>query len=235
MLLSTKNRRAETNIKLYGGTGNALSAGSSILERRNNTIIEKYGVSNIYASDWFSQHVTNNEQFWLDRHGMTRKEVWHKAGLTIWNSYSEEERTRRIKNANNKMFLRERTKSCTISTLEKEALDVLEELYDIIRQKWISGNSIVRCYDAYILNTKILIEINGDYWHANPKIYKSGDIINFPGNNHMIVDEIWAKDRFKKELAESYGYKIIVFWESEIKQTTDLSQLFLNRIENENY
>ena len=31
-------------------------------------------------------------------------------------------------------------------------------------------------FDARIQNTNVLIEVNGDYWHCNPKVYVNGPI-----------------------------------------------------------
>ena len=108
-------------------------------------------------------------------------------------------------------------------------LDILHTIYPINRQKWISNGEFSRNYDAHILGTNILIEINGDYWHANPLLYNSGDLITYPGGT-ILVDTIWAKDTFKTQLAESYGYKVITIWEYDINCCNNIKQYLLDTI-----
>ena len=65
-------------------------------------------------------------------------------------------------------------------------------------------------FDFAITNTKILVEVHGDYWHCNPKIYKNG-----PKNDwqrHAI-----KRDFCKKDFAKSKGYERIIVWEHDIK------------------
>ena len=68
------------------------------------------------------------------------------------------------------------------------------------------------------------MEINGDYYHANPSIYESGTILRIH-HNDIKVDDIWADDVKKKRLAESKGYNVVYLWESDMKKMND-EQLF---------
>lgn len=70
-------------------------------------------------------------------------------------------------------------------------------------------------YDFYVPNFNLIIECNGLYWHASPKIYNSGDLIKIPRFGEVKVDYIWELDSFKKSVAEKRGYKYIVLWENE--------------------
>lgn len=73
---------------------------------------------------------------------------------------------------------------------------------------------------------KIIIEINGDYIHANPNIYSANDIIRLPGNDYT-AEKKWFADKAKLDRLKELGYKVFVIWESddldEIKQ--DLLQM----------
>ena len=69
------------------------------------------------------------------------------------------------------------------------------------------------CHPDYILNTHI-IEFNGDYWHANPTIYKSNEEIVMYGNS-ISVKAIWEADKKRLQGIEKLGYKVFVVWESE--------------------
>lgn len=61
-----------------------------------------------------------------------------------------------------------------------------------------------------------LIEINGDYWHANPLQYNANEAISYPKGIKKASD-VWEQDSRKIRYAESRGFQIIVLWESQIK------------------
>lgn len=77
-----------------------------------------------------------------------------------------------------------------------------------------------RQFDFLITGTKILIEVQGDFWHANPKYYSSHDNIKFFGSIKT-AQSIWNLDAIKKQIAESYGYTVIYLWESDINNMND--------------
>lgn len=64
-----------------------------------------------------------------------------------------------------------------------------------------------------VKHNDVIIEFNGDYWHANPKKYTENEFIR-----GVPVIEIWERDRIKREVAESSGYRFITVWESEFTQ-----------------
>lgn len=65
----------------------------------------------------------------------------------------------------------------------------------------------------YILSNKI-IEFNGDYWHANPKFYKSTDFISYP-TERILASEVWLRDAKRLNAVRDLGYKIFIVWENE--------------------
>ena len=68
-------------------------------------------------------------------------------------------------------------------------------------------------YDLKIGDT--LIEINGKYWHAEPRIYDSDAVLSFKGKKYIAKD-IWNRDRKKIDFAKKCGYKTKVLWEIDI-------------------
>ena len=66
---------------------------------------------------------------------------------------------------------------------------------------------------------KIIIEIFGNYWHANPAMYESTDEFNF--NKVLTASEIWEKDKSRISKLEALGYTVIVVWESDIVSDID--------------
>lgn len=72
-----------------------------------------------------------------------------------------------------------------------------------------------RSYDIRVDNR--LIEVHGDYWHANPKNYNANDVVEWSMGT-MTAEQIWARDEFKRELAVKSGYNLLVVWESDWKK-----------------
>lgn len=85
-------------------------------------------------------------------------------------------------------------------------------------------------YDIKIGN--LLIEVQGDMWHANPQKYKPDDLIF--GKPAM---DIWAKDERKKIVAEANGFTVVYIWENVIKRSSDddLRDIIRRHIEREVY
>jgi len=86
-------------------------------------------------------------------------------------------------------------------------------------------------FDYKLINTNILIEINGDFWHANPNIYKPDDLLKHPRTTGVKAKDIWEKDFKKSELAKNKGYKVIIFWESFLRNSSE--EQILEKLYNE--
>lgn len=86
-------------------------------------------------------------------------------------------------------------------------------------------------FDVLVPTYRCIIEVNGDFWHANPRFYKDEDILKHPGGN-KIAKDIWIKDILKKQTVESYGFRCIVLWECDINKMSDeqLTETILNEI-----
>jgi hypothetical protein len=76
-------------------------------------------------------------------------------------------------------------------------------------------NIITRYYD-FAVGNKVL-EIQGRYYHADPRLFKENDIIKFPKSS-FTAKELWDRDKAKKELAETKGFLYKAIWETEIKK-----------------
>jgi very-short-patch-repair endonuclease len=64
-------------------------------------------------------------------------------------------------------------------------------------------------YDFLILNTNLLIEVDGDYWHGNKNVFS--ELSDFQKSVQM-------DDRIKENFAISKGYDVVRFWGSDIKK-----------------
>ena len=75
-----------------------------------------------------------------------------------------------------------------------------------------------REYDFLILNTNILIEVDGDYWHGNQDIFE--ELTDFQKS-------VKINDEIKENFANTNGYDVVRFWGSDVKKN---SQEVKNRI-----
>lgn len=78
--------------------------------------------------------------------------------------------------------------------------------------KFQKHKPIVGQPDIFI-EPNICIFIDGDYWHANPTKYVAEQILF----RNTMAYEIWSKDRKINSELNALGYKVIRFWESNIK------------------
>ena len=72
-----------------------------------------------------------------------------------------------------------------------------------------------REYDFLILNTNVLIEVDGDYWHGNPKLY-NGELLIL--NSKLSCGDVYDRtfNRFKK--LKTMGYTVKYIWENDWKE-----------------
>ena len=113
-----------------------------------------------------------------------------------------------------------------VSKPEKLVRKVLKEAeYAFTTNQFIAGFN----FDI-VLPNKIIIEVNGDMWHANPLYYSENDLIM----NKLKASDLWEKDKRKKTAVENLGYSVIYIWENETKTTDELLlKLIQKRISNE--
>tara|TARA_R110000782_G_scaffold120113_1_gene210981 strand:- start:1147 stop:1974 length:828 start_codon:yes stop_codon:yes gene_type:complete len=108
------------------------------------------------------------------------------------------------------------------SGLEIGFEDVLEELGLIFTHSFYVP-SIKKIYDFYLPEYKILIEVDGDFWHCNPKKY------NEPVCKSQEINLI--NDEFKTKWAKDNGYKLLRFWEEDINNNINsVKQTLLENI-----
>lgn len=104
---------------------------------------------------------------------------------------------------------------------KKNSIERLVENYLSSLECTFKYNKIINSkyqYD-FVINEKYLLEVQGDYWHANPLKY--GD-----GKKKLSERQMFkvSRDKDKKEYAIENGYKIFYIWESDIR-SNDFSKI----------
>jgi G:T-mismatch repair DNA endonuclease (very short patch repair protein) len=72
-------------------------------------------------------------------------------------------------------------------------------------------------YDILVVGTNKIIEVNGDFYHANPIKYVSTDILHFRRDDAHLASDLWNKDKVKNGTAKQLGFDVLVVWECDIR------------------
>ena len=175
-----------------------------VKELKRKNCLKKYGVDNIFKSDWFKE---NRDYFFLEKHGMDISEYYK----IKWDEMSDEDKKNHMLNS--------ALKSSSSSSIEQKIKNILELMsIEYTSQFTMKVGKKINFFDIKIGN--ILIEVNGDFWHGNPLIYKKNDILKFP-KKEIVCESIWIKDKKKKETALKKGYNVVYLWESFIRKSSD--------------
>jgi len=238
-----RSKYESTCIERYGVKH---STTKEVVDKIKSTCIERYGCDNIFKNKDFIKNsidiknkkygkaglgwIYENEDskkkrvdklhsdlkdWWLymdDSEKNFRIEILKDSRFKWWSSLKDDERYSFLEKIKNRY-------DSSLELLISDILDINNIKYK--RQYWVNKTS----YDIKI--GKILLEINGDFWHCNPIKYNESYIHPYI---KKAASDIWLKDYNKKLNAEKYGYKVIYIWEDEIRKTKDLSKLVLSKL-----
>ena len=103
----------------------------------------------------------------------------------------------------------------TSSTQENELAIFLIENNIYFEQH---NNKIIKPYelDFYFSEKNIAIEIQGDYWHMNPKLYTVNN-----RTKRKTAQETWDRDELKFNMCKDLGVDLIAIWESDWEENKE--------------
>ena len=126
---------------------------------------------------------------------------WNKGKTGIYSKETIEKiRNATIKQLENQVFKK--------TSIEKTVENFLIESDIKYKYSFILNR---RQFDFILLNSKCVVECDGDYWHANPAIYER--LGREPSEKQKMKR---LDDKIKNKIAEDNGYKILRFWEHDI-------------------
>ena len=82
-----------------------------------------------------------------------------------------------------------------------------------------NGKTKWRLFDFFV-DGKLLVEMNGNYFHANPEFYDAKSEIIISSKKRKAKD-IWDYDAKKMQLGIDSGYETLVFWEKDFVEMSD--------------
>jgi G:T-mismatch repair DNA endonuclease (very short patch repair protein) len=103
-------------------------------------------------------------------------------------------------------------KSVMRSKKEKEIIVEIKKMGYVVEHSLRVETKIC---DIFIPSLNLIIEYNGDYWHCNPKKYKSD---YFNQKKQKTAKELWDYDKHKIDLIREKGYNLEIVWESDLKK-----------------
>lgn len=191
-----------------------------VKNKTKNTNNERYGHEHNFCKNHPSR-VKWEKRLW-DEEGITnvlqRDDVKRKCKISIYNNQA------------NGQVLKSKSK------IHLKAIEIIETFnVEYIDEKVISDGKEIYFYDICIPEKRKIIEVNGDFWHANPLKYKPDDMMPFPGDKNLTARDVWNKDLLKKQLAEKYNYDILYIWEYEFNNIDLVISKIKNFIEEEQH
>jgi G:T-mismatch repair DNA endonuclease (very short patch repair protein) len=217
-----ENKVKNTLLKKYGVDN--LSKSEKIKEKKKETFIKNHGYENNFSNidvrnlalskiDYkkvretminnmmknYGNHITNPTQLDYVREKLSNAQKNRLANMT-----SDELR---------KMTEPARSAVNYISSQEIRIQSILNDM-----NISYTANGFLYSYNwDFIFKNKVIIEVQGDFWHGNPNRYKKGDILL----NGLTVDMVWEKDYRKKTKVEAHGYTVYYLWETDINNMDD--------------
>lgn len=199
-----------------------LSKSPTVKERKKKTFMKNYGYENNFCNPTIGNHARllidyDICQKRLEESVYKKYGVSNVAKLDFVRKKMSESAKKRIIDIPYEERLR-LTEAARSNVKYTSSLEL--RIQDILNRNCVTytSNKFLYSYNFDILFTnKKVLEIQGDYWHANPKQYKSDDILL--GN--LTAGEVWKKDNKKRLILEKNGYKVYYLWESEINNMTD--------------
>jgi G:T-mismatch repair DNA endonuclease (very short patch repair protein) len=219
-------RNKKTNLERYGV--DQTFKVKEFDEKRKKTYREKYGVENPFEK---GVCIKNIDEIYIKKYGIGHREYKSIKSKQAWLDRSEEEREKWL---NDSLCL---TRSlvnelpAASNRISKPEIFIgkmlMEEGFNITSQYKVGRYA----FDYKLNDYNILVEFNGDIFHANPQKYLKDDYIPLLKKR---AEEIWERDAAKIKLAKDKNYDTIVIWESDIKNKTDhhVKEIIYEKISN---
>ena len=171
----------------------------------------------------------NSKEFYIEKYGKEEGEkkyfLWkksqdHSSKEFMIRKYGVKEGLKKYKEIGLKKVIRYDAYHSKISQTLFE--DIRKIIKDDSNIKFSNNGGELRLYNKnenkpyyydFSYKNKI-IEYNGDFWHANPRIYK-GD---YCFKNGIYASDVWERDNKKINFAKELGYDVFIVWDNDYKK-----------------
>ena len=201
-------------------------------KRKLSKSVKKSLEGKIYSAEERAKR-SKRAKAWFAIHGSNRKgkkdseETFRKKSLAQKGKKKSDEWKKKI-GLGNKGKIRSKDTKMKISTARaKQVFPKKDTKIELITQSILEKNKInFKKHKNFklrksnhqadiVIEPNKVIEVNGDYWHFNPKKYDGNSIQKKRGKT-IQAKEILKNDKYIIEGMKEYGYKVLVVWESEL-------------------
>ena len=217
-----KDKIETTNVKHFGVKNPSQS--EEIKKKKKETFLKNFGYENNFC-DTKIQKIAQSHIDYKKVQESTISNLIKKYGQDVYNvsqipgtgkKISESQKKRFAKmTADERRPMTEKARS-NIKYVSSQEIRIQSILNQLDVEYTANGFLYSYSWDI-IFKNKTIIEVQGDFWHANPKFYKESDVLL----DGLLVKEVWKKDVRKRNLIESKGYTVHYLWESDINYMTD--------------
>lgn len=205
-----------------------------VIAEHSRKLSERFSGKNnpMYGKSW--KDYTTQEV--IDGHMQKQREHYQNLSeeeKERWRQRTAESERRR-RESDPKKYREEKSRAGKIGMSKREAYTKTQP--EIIVENWLNENNIPNeyspimgdgnrnyQYDFIIKGKRILIEVNGDYWHGNPNKFNIDGSDGKRKLNDIQINKI-ETDKLKLEFAKNHNFEVIYIWEEEINNR-DFSKL----------
>lgn len=102
------------------------------------------------------------------------------------------------------------------SKLEIQVFEHIKSLYPNAKHSYrIHANNRTYVFDIYVPDLNLLIEVNGDYWHLNPRLYEQD---HYDKHRDVTLLEVHKRDSEKLSAAQALGFNTKTIWELDLNE-----------------
>ncbi len=227
-------KRKNSKVDLCQACKNKYGVCGMLGRKHSKETIDKFSSSRSGEHNSFHGKKHNNQQkekwskkrqgkVWRGPIGDEERKHMSKLTKTYWDGLTEEAKVARLALCNwSAMHKASLSKGGRYSGLHAKVKNIMLSvgLIDFISEEQI-GSYVV---DEVSYSRKIIVEINGDYWHANPIKYSQNDIISYP-KGLLSAQEVWNKDAKKIDFLQLQGFNVLVIWENDVKNNNIMHTL----------
>jgi G:T-mismatch repair DNA endonuclease (very short patch repair protein) len=212
-----KDKIQSTNMKKFGVSNPSQSG--IVKEKRKETFLKKFGYENNFCNTNIRKVAQTNIDYKKVQES-TISSLIEKYGPNVHNVSQIPGVGKKIGDSQKKRISKMTEKERRTMT-EKARMNINYvssqeiRIHSILNQLDIeyTANGFLYSYSwDMIFRNKIIIEVQGDFWHANPKFYLGSDVLL----GGLLAKDVWKKDERKRKLVESKGYKVHYLWETDI-------------------
>lgn len=217
-----KDKVESTNMKRFGVKNPSQS--KVIKKKKKETFLKNFGYENNFCNPKIQKIAQSNIDYekvlstttsrLIEKYGPDVQNVSRIPGVGRKIGESQKKRISKMTaDERRQMTEKARANINYVSSQEIRIQSILNQL-DVE----YTANGFLYAYNwDLIFKNKVIIEVQGDFWHANPNFYKEADILL----DGLLAKDVWKKDNRKRKLVESKGYTVHYFWESDINNMTN--------------